>query len=110
MTVPMGMSRISAISLYEKSSTSASSTGNRGAASSTGYQGAASATGKHGVAMSIGFYGRAMATDTNGICLVHRANDGSIKHLRAAKVGEHGVRAGVWYELGADGEFVEVQQ
>ena len=87
----------------------ASATGDSGAASATGWKGAASATGKHSVAMSIGESSRAMATETNAICLVYRdLRDGSIKHIRASKAGENGVKAGVWYSLNADGEFVEV--
>ena len=87
----------------------ASATGYSGAASATGNRGAASATGEHSVAMSIGFDARAMATETNAICLVYRdPRDGSIKHIRASKVGENGVKPGVWYLLNSDGDFVEV--
>jgi hypothetical protein len=61
--------------------------------------------------MAIGVEARAMATETNGICLAHRdANTGKLLALRAAKVGEHGVKSGVWYTLSADGEFVEVDK
>ncbi len=86
----------------------ASSTGDYGAASSTGYQGAASSTGKHAVAMSAGHEGRAMASETGAIVLVHRNEDDEITHIRASKVGENGIKAGVWYQLDANGEFVEV--
>lgn len=41
--------------------------------------------------------------------LCHRADDGSIAHIRAAVSGRDGVKADTWYTLGADGEFVEVQ-
>ena len=85
----------------------ASSTGNRGAASSTGDYGAASSTGQHGVALAAGFEGRCMGADGNGICLVNRADDGSIRHIRAGIVGQDGLRAGVWYRLDDAGEFVE---
>ncbi len=89
----------------------AQASGDRGAAQASGDQGASSATGKHCVAMAIGVEARAMATETNGICLAHRdANTGKLLALRAAKVGEHGVKSGVWYTLSADGEFVEVDK
>ena len=86
-----------------------SSTGDRGAASSAGHQGAASSTGKHSVACALGESGRAMASETGAIVLVHRNADGEIVHIRASKVGENGIKAGVWYSLSQDGEFVEVQ-
>ena len=85
----------------------ASSTGDGGAASSTGRYGAASSTGAHSVACGLGLESRAMAGETGAICLVERANDGSILHIRASKVGENGIKAGVWYTL-KGGEFVEV--
>ena len=85
----------------------ASSTGDYGAASSTGYQGAASSTGKHSVAMACGCEGKAMAGETGAIVLVYRDIEGEIVHIRASKVGENGIKAGVWYQLDAQGEFVE---
>ena len=87
----------------------ASSTGDHGAASSTGDQGAASSTGDAGVAMASGFGGRAMGADGNALFLVFRADDGSIKHAQAAIVGQGGIKAGIWYSLDADGNFVEVE-
>ncbi len=83
----------------------ASATGDRGAASATGYSGAASATGRHCVALGSGGNSRAMATDGNALCLVNRADDGSIRHIRAAKCGDAGIEAGVWYRLNDAGEF-----
>ena len=102
----------------------ASATGRYGAASATGYQGAASATGDYGAASATGRYGaasatgnqgvaisacngRAMASATGAIVLVHRNDDGEIVHIRASKVGENGIKAGVWYSLDAGGQFVE---
>ena len=86
----------------------ASSTGIRGAASSTGDYGAASSTGKHSVAMAVGLDSRAMSSETGAIVLVRRNDDGEIVHIRASKVGENGIKAGVWYALDETGEFVEV--
>ena len=85
----------------------ASSTGDYGAASSTGDYGAASSTGKHAVAMACGYEGRAMAGETGAIVLVCRNDDGDLIHIRASKVGDNGIQAGVWYQLNADGEFIE---
>ena len=85
----------------------ASSTGDWGAASSTGDRGAASSTGKHSVAMSSGYAGKAMAGESGAIVLVRRNNDGEITSIRASKVGDNGVKPGVWYSLDENGEFVE---
>jgi hypothetical protein len=85
----------------------ASATGYSGAASATGTRGAASATGKHSVAMACGYDGRAMAGETGAIVLAYRDDDYNLLHIRASKVGENGIKAGVWYRLGAAGEFVE---
>ena len=93
----------------------ASATGDYGAASATGYQGAASATGRYGAASATGDQGvaisacngRAMASATGAIVLVHRNDHGEIVHIRASKVGENGIKAGVWYSLDAGGQFVE---
>jgi hypothetical protein len=52
---------------------------------------------------------RAMASETGAIVLVHRNDDGEIVHIRASKVGENGIKAGVWYSLDAGGQFVEVE-
>ena len=87
----------------------ASATGYQGAASATGDQGAASATGYQGAASATGRYGRAMASETGAIVLVHRNGDGEIVHIRASKVGENGIKAGVWYSLDAGGQFVEAE-
>ena len=78
-------------------------------ASSTGDYGAASSTGNHSVAIACGYQGRAMAGDTGAIVLVFRDDDDNIVHIRASKVGENGIKAGVWYMLDADGNFVEAE-
>jgi hypothetical protein len=104
---------------------SASATGYKGAASATGYKGAASATGTQGAVLATGDHGAASATGKasvaaatglNGsakgasecaIVLVRRDVDGTIIHIRASKVGENGVKPGVWYSLDENGEFME---
>ena len=87
----------------------ASATGDQGAASATGTRGAASATGEHSVAIGCGYEASAMAAATGAIVLVHRNDDGEIIHIRASKVGENGIKAGVFYTLNEAGEFVEVK-
>ena len=69
----------------------------------------ASATGDQGAAISVGYKGRAMASDTGAIVLAYRNEDGEIIHIRASKVGDNGIKAGVWYSLDKDGEFFEVE-
>ncbi len=106
----------------------ASNTGNRSAASNTGYQSAASNTGdysaasntgnrsaaevsgKESVAASLGIEGRARASAGSAIVLCHRDDEGRLIHIRASKVGENGVKPDTWYQLSAEGEFVEFDE
>jgi hypothetical protein len=44
------------------------------------------------------------------IVLAHFNSDLSIKHIRASKVGENGIKADTWYVLDTSGEFEEVAQ
>ena len=69
----------------------------------------ASATGDQGAAIAVGYQGRAMAGETGAIVLAYRNDDGEIIHIRASKVGDNGIKAGVWYSLSEDGEFVEAE-
>jgi hypothetical protein len=86
----------------------ASATGAYGAASATGYSGAASATGFASVALAAGFKSKAMGAAGSAIVLVNRAEDGSIRHIRASKVGESGIKPDVWYTLDENGNFNEL--
>ena len=79
-------------------------------ASATGYQGAASATGESSVAAATGWNGRAQGAEGCAIVLVHRDDYGKIIHIRASKVGDNGIKPGVWYKLSSDGHFVEITQ
>ena len=85
----------------------ASATGESGAASATGWSGAASATGLHSVAMACGQDGRALASLSGAIVLVNRADNGAIRHIRASKVGENGIRPDCFYVLDDTGNFQE---
>ncbi|HFT7982095.1 TPA: DUF7666 domain-containing protein [Pseudomonas aeruginosa] len=88
----------------------ASNTGNRSAASNTGYQSAAEVSGKESVAASLGIEGRARASAGSAIVLCHRDDKGRLIHIRASKVGENGVEPDTWYQLSAEGEFVEFDE
>ena len=88
----------------------AATTGYSANAATTGYSANAATTGKHAVAAALGYCCRAQAGETGAIVIVNRDDDMSIKHIFASKVGENGIKPGVWYELSADGNPVEVQQ
>ncbi len=88
----------------------ASNTGYHSAASNTGYQSAAEVSGKESVAASLGIEGRARASAGSAIVLCHRDDEGRLIHIRASKVGENGVEPDTWYQLSADGEFVEFEE
>ncbi|WP_070337128.1 DUF7666 domain-containing protein [Pseudomonas aeruginosa] len=88
----------------------ASNTGNRSAASNTGDYSAAEVSGKESVAASLGIEGRARASAGSAIVLCHRDDEGSLIHIRASKVGENGVKPDTWYQLSAEGEFVEFDE
>ena len=88
----------------------ASNSGFRGAASNSGDSGAASNSGKFGIAADFnGFYTKVKSCDGGAIVAINRAYDGSIRHIRASKVGDNGIFPDVWYSLNDAGEFVEVK-
>jgi hypothetical protein len=87
----------------------ATNTGNQSAATNTGDRSAAVVEGNHSVAIATGIEGRATAGETGAICLVCRDEiSGAIIAIRASKVGENGINAGVVYRLNAAGEFEEI--
>ncbi|MDC3857726.1 DUF7666 domain-containing protein [Pseudomonas aeruginosa] len=88
----------------------ASNTGDYSAASNTGRRSAAEVSGKESVAASLGIEGRARASAGSAIVLCHRDNEGRLIHIRASKVGENGVEPDTWYQLNAEGEFVEFDE
>ncbi len=88
----------------------ASNTGDYSAASNTGDYSAAEVSGKESVAASLGIEGRARASSGSAIVLCHRDNEGRLIHIRASKVGENGVKPDTWYQLSAEGEFVEFDE
>ncbi|WP_412469415.1 hypothetical protein [Pseudomonas aeruginosa] len=88
----------------------ASNTGDYSAASNTGDYSAAEVSGKESVAASLGIEGRARASAGSAIVLCHRDDEGRLIHIRASKVGENGVEPDTWYQLSAEGEFVEFDE
>ena len=115
-------------------SSASSATGYSSASSATGYRSASSATGDrsaslttgwdssseikldddpdknlNAVAVAVGGESKARAPLGCAIVLANRDDDGNIIHIRASKVGDNGIKAGVWYSLDANGEFVEVE-
>ncbi|KSJ42405.1 DUF7666 domain-containing protein [Pseudomonas aeruginosa] len=88
----------------------ASNTGDYSAASNTGNRSAAEVSGKESVAASLGIEGRARASAGSAIVLCHRDDEGRLIHIRASKVGENGVKPDTWYQLSAEGEFVEFDE
>ncbi|MFK1042657.1 hypothetical protein ACIUV2_27160 [Pseudomonas aeruginosa] len=88
----------------------ASNTGDYSAASNTGNRSAAEVSGKESVAASLGIEGRARASAGSAIVLCHRDDEGRLIHIRASKVGENGVKPDTWYQLNAEGEFVEFDE
>ncbi|MGV7057937.1 DUF7666 domain-containing protein [Pseudomonas aeruginosa] len=88
----------------------ASNTGYQSAASNTGNRSAAEVSGKESVAASLGIEGRARASAGSAIVLCHRDDEGHLIHIRASKVGENGVKPDTWYQLSAEGEFVEFDE
>ena len=90
-------------------SSASSATGYRSASSATGYRSASSATGVAAVAMNIGYKGKAKASEGAAIVLCAHNTDGTLRHIRASKIGDNGVKPDTWYALSQDGEFVEVK-
>lgn len=79
-------------------------------AATTGDRANAATTGKHAVAASLGVMAKAKASTSGAIVLTHRNDDGDLICIRAAMVGQDGIKSDVWYSLSADGEFVECEE
>ncbi|QLZ60964.1 hypothetical protein HV079_18225 [Citrobacter freundii] len=85
----------------------ATNTGGWSAATNTGDWSAAEVSGSQSVAAAFGIEGKARASECGAIVLCYRDEDGELIHIRASKVGDNGIKAGVWYQINEDGEFVE---
>ena len=87
----------------------ATNTGDYSAATNTGGYSAASVDGSNSVAMASGIEGRAKASAGSAIVLCLRDEDGELKAIRSAMVGdESGIKADTWYTLDSAGNFFEV--
>ena len=85
----------------------ANNTGNWSAASNTGYRSAASVEGTASVAMASGRESKAKACEGSAIVLCNYDDDGNLRHIKSAIVGD-GIKADTWYMLNDAGEFEEV--
>jgi hypothetical protein len=57
--------------------------------------------------MNIGYEGRARAGKDGAIVLCAHNTDGTLRHIRASKVGENGIEPDVFYVLDQAGECVK---
>lgn len=83
--------------------------GDYSAAINTGDYSTAEVLGSESVAAALGVKGRVRASAESAIVLCYRDKNGCLIHIRTSKVGENGIKEGVWYSLDADGEFIEVK-
>ena len=61
------------------------------------------------MAAALGLDAKAKAGAGGAIVLTHRNDDGDLICIRAAMVGQDGIKPDVWYALSADGAFVECE-
>ena len=87
----------------------ACNTGDGSVASNTGYRSVAEVSGLQSVACALGVESKAKAAAGGAIVCVYRNDDGDLIHIRAAKVGDDGIKADTWYMLDDTGEFVECE-
>ena len=87
----------------------ASNTGDGSVASNVGYKSAAEVSGLQSVACALGAESKAKAAAGGAIVCVYRNGDSDLIHIRAAKVGDDGIKADTWYMLDDTGEFVECE-
>ncbi|MFA6063923.1 MAG: hypothetical protein WC736_15150 [Gallionella sp.] len=59
--------------------------------------------------MNIGIFGKARADKDGAIVLCNHDDKCNIRHIRASKVGENGIKPNTWYVLSDAGEFEEAQ-
>ena len=87
----------------------AGNTGDQSVASNVGYKSAAEVSGLQSVACALGEESKAKAAAGGAIVCVYRNDDDDLIHIRAAKVGDDGIKADTWYTLDDKGEFVECE-
>jgi len=96
-----------------------SATSGTRANSATSGEGANSATcgawcnssvkGENAIAAALGPNSTASAEEGGAIMLAHYADDGTLKHVFASKVGKNGIKPGVTYKLNSRGKPVEAK-
>ena len=59
------------------------------------------------MAMSIGWYGKAKAAENGAIVVCNHDEQGNLRHIRASKVGENGIKPDTFYILNDKGGFEE---
>ena len=84
-------------------------TGYMSASTNTGDRSASTVSGKASVAMAIGSESKARASEGSAIVIVSRADDCSLLHIFASKVGENGIKADTFYMLDKCGVPKEVE-
>ncbi|WP_343627426.1 hypothetical protein [Comamonas aquatica] len=85
----------------------AATTGDYSAAATTGDYSAAATTGDYSIAAALGIRSKAKASSGGAIVLAYFDADYKLKHVRAAMVGQDGIKPGVWYSLDESGNFTE---
>jgi hypothetical protein len=85
----------------------ASTVGKDANAATTGKESPASTVGVGAVAAALGTRAKARAGVGGAIVLAHRDEAGHLLGIRAAMVGQQGIKPDVWYELDDKGEFVK---
>jgi hypothetical protein len=83
--------------------------GKNGNAATTGEESPASTASEGAVAASLGTRAKARAGVGGAIVLVHRNECGALLGIKAAMVGQQGIKPDVWYELDDQGEFVQAE-
>ena len=86
----------------------AATTGSWANAATTGERANAATTGKHAIAAAFGLNAFAKANKNGAIVLVNRENNGNLRYIFAAKVGENGIKPDLWYGLDDAGQPYEV--
>ena len=86
------------------------STEDKANAATTGNWANAATTGEGAVSAVLGRRGKVMAGDGGAIVIAHRDDDGNLLGVKAAMVGQDGIKPSVWYVLDEDGAFVEAEE
>lgn len=97
------------VSISAGAYSAARSIGNYSVSLDTGRHATAEVSGVHSVACAFGYSSKVKAAEGSAIVCVYRGKCGELIHIRAAKVGEHGIKPDTWYTLNEHGDFVECE-